>query len=71
VFSTDSSSSTPTWLGTRELAERQARHDGVRFEVVTRQQEDLLDYVEKRGRWPSSDQCYFTSDLSRPFSRGC
>ncbi len=27
------------WPGTRELAERQARHYGVRFEVVTRQQE--------------------------------
>ena len=53
------------WPGTRELAERQARHYGVRFEVVKRQQGDLLDYVEKRGRWPSPAQRYCTSDLKR------
>ena len=38
-FSTDSSSPPPTWPGTRELAERQVRQYGVRFEVVKRQQE--------------------------------
>ena len=53
------------WPGTRELAEHQARHYGVRFEVVTRQQGDLLEYVEKRGRWPSPAQRYCTSDLKR------
>jgi 3'-phosphoadenosine 5'-phosphosulfate sulfotransferase (PAPS reductase)/FAD synthetase len=53
------------WAGTRELAERQARHYGVRFEVVKRKQGDLLEYVEKRGRWPSPAQRYCTSDLKR------
>jgi hypothetical protein len=49
-FSTASSSSTPTWPGTRELAERQARQYGVRFEVVKHKQGDLLDYLQKRER---------------------
>jgi 3'-phosphoadenosine 5'-phosphosulfate sulfotransferase (PAPS reductase)/FAD synthetase len=53
------------WKGTRELAERQARHYGVRFEVVRRRRGDLLQYVEKRGRWPSPAQRYCTSDLKR------
>jgi 3'-phosphoadenosine 5'-phosphosulfate sulfotransferase (PAPS reductase)/FAD synthetase len=51
------------WPGTRELAERQARRYGLRFEVVRRKQGDLLQYVEKRGRWPSPAQRYCTSDM--------
>ena len=70
VFSTFSSSSPPTWPGTRELALRQVRQYGVQFEVVTRQQEDLLDHLQKRERWPSPAQRYFTSDPSGPFARG-
>jgi 3'-phosphoadenosine 5'-phosphosulfate sulfotransferase (PAPS reductase)/FAD synthetase len=53
------------WKGTRELAERQARHYGVRFEVVRRRQNDLLDHVLARGRWPSPAQRCCTSDHKR------
>jgi 3'-phosphoadenosine 5'-phosphosulfate sulfotransferase (PAPS reductase)/FAD synthetase len=53
------------WAGTRDLAERQAQNYGVRFEVVRRKQGDLLQYVEKRGRWPSPAQRYCTSDFKR------
>ncbi|HEX5271110.1 MAG TPA: phosphoadenosine phosphosulfate reductase family protein [Gemmataceae bacterium] len=53
------------WAGTRELAERQARHYGVRFEVVLRSQNDLLDHVLARGRWPSPSARYCTSDHKR------
>lgn len=53
------------WDGTRELAEEQARHYGVRFEVVRREAGDLLDQVEARGMWPSSQQRYCTSDQKR------
>jgi 3'-phosphoadenosine 5'-phosphosulfate sulfotransferase (PAPS reductase)/FAD synthetase len=53
------------WPGTRELAERQARHYGLRFEVVRRNGGDLLDYVRKRGKWPSAKARYCTSDFKR------
>ena len=56
------------WKGTRELAEAQAAHYGVRFEVVTyigKNGPTLLDYVRKRGKWPSSKMRYCTSDLKR------
>lgn len=53
------------WAGVRELAERQARHYGVRFEVVTRAQGDLLTHVRQRGMWPSSTARYCTSDHKR------
>jgi hypothetical protein len=36
------------WDGTRELAEEQARHYGLRFEVVSRPQGDILDEVRQR-----------------------
>lgn len=50
------------WKGTRALAERQARHYGLRFEVVARDR-DLLHQVEhERGLWPSSAARYCTSD---------
>jgi 3'-phosphoadenosine 5'-phosphosulfate sulfotransferase (PAPS reductase)/FAD synthetase len=52
------------WKGTRELAERQAKHYGLRFEVISRNQ-DLLDHVEARGMWPSSQARYCTSDHKR------
>ena len=50
------------WAGTRELAERQARRYGLRFEVVRREQNDLLDHVAARGKWPSYSTRYCTSD---------
>lgn len=53
------------WKGTRDLAERQARHYGFRFEVVRRPQGDLLSHVTKRGKWPSSTARYCTSDHKR------
>jgi 3'-phosphoadenosine 5'-phosphosulfate sulfotransferase (PAPS reductase)/FAD synthetase len=53
------------WAGTRELAEEQARHYGLRFEVVSRPEGDLLDHVLARGRWPSSTTRYCTSDHKR------
>ncbi len=53
------------WQGTRELAEEQARHYGVRFEVVSRPQGDLLQQVEERGMWPDSQARFCTSDQKR------
>lgn len=53
------------WAGTRDLAERQAQHYGVRFEFVARRQNDLLDHVTARGKWPSSQARYCTSDHKR------
>ncbi len=52
------------WAGTRELAERQAAHYGIRFVAVSRDQ-DLLDQVAQRGMWPSSSARYCTSDHKR------
>jgi 3'-phosphoadenosine 5'-phosphosulfate sulfotransferase (PAPS reductase)/FAD synthetase len=53
------------WRGTRELAQKQADHYCVRFEVVKRRQNDLLDHVRQRGMWPSSKARYCTSDHKR------
>jgi 3'-phosphoadenosine 5'-phosphosulfate sulfotransferase (PAPS reductase)/FAD synthetase len=55
------------WPGTRELAEEQARHYGVRFEVVSRvhKQGDLLRQIEQRGMFPDSQNRYCTSDQKR------
>lgn len=53
------------WEGTRELAERQARAYGVRFEAVQRDGLDLLDQVRVRGKWPASNARYCTSDFKR------
>jgi 3'-phosphoadenosine 5'-phosphosulfate sulfotransferase (PAPS reductase)/FAD synthetase len=53
------------WEGTRELAEEQARHYGLRFEVVSRPQGDLLEHVEQHGKWPGPDTRYCTSDHKR------
>lgn len=53
------------WTGTRELAERQAKHYGARFEVVSRRQGDLLQHVRDRGMWPGGTTRYCTSDHKR------
>jgi 3'-phosphoadenosine 5'-phosphosulfate sulfotransferase (PAPS reductase)/FAD synthetase len=50
------------WAGTAELAAEQAAHYGVRFELVSRPQGDLLDQIEARGMFPSSTARYCTSD---------
>jgi 3'-phosphoadenosine 5'-phosphosulfate sulfotransferase (PAPS reductase)/FAD synthetase len=53
------------WPGTRELAEEQAEHYGLRFIVCSRPQGDLLDHVAERGMWPSNAARYCTSDHKR------
>lgn len=58
------------WPGTRELAEEQAKHYGLRFEVVkyrTKNGEEinLLEYARRRGKWPSSTTRYCTSEFKR------
>lgn len=53
------------WAGTRDLAERQAKHYGFRFVVVRREKGDLLDQVEARGMWPDRGNRYCTSDQKR------
>ena len=53
------------WQGTRELAEAQAKHYGIRFEVAKKNGGDLLEHIEKRGMWPSSQARYCTSDYKR------
>ena len=53
------------WSGTPELAHAQAAHYGIPFTVVRRTGGDLLDYVAKRGKWPSSTARYCTSDFKR------
>jgi 3'-phosphoadenosine 5'-phosphosulfate sulfotransferase (PAPS reductase)/FAD synthetase len=53
------------WQGTRELAEAQAKHYNIRFEVVKKNGGDLLEHIEKRGMWPSNQQRYCTSDYKR------
>lgn len=58
------------WPGTRELAEEQARHYGLRFEAVHRrtaggERQTLLEHVRARGKWPSSTARYCTSDMKR------
>lgn len=52
------------WEGTRDLAERQAKHYGLPFKAVSRKQ-DLLDHIEERGMWPDSQARYCTSDHKR------
>ena len=50
------------WAGTRALAQEQAEAYGVRFEVVSRDQ-DLLDQIEQRGKFPGAGLArYCTSD---------
>ena len=50
------------WEGVPELAREQAEHYGLRFEIVTRPQGDLLQQIEDRGMFPSSTARYCTSD---------
>lgn len=53
------------WKGTAELAEEHAAHYGIRFIKVSRPQGDLLDHIEKHGKFPSSTTRYCTSDHKR------
>lgn len=52
------------WEGTRELAERQAQHYGLRFEVVRNgSHADLLARIAKRGQFPGRTTRYCTSEF--------
>jgi 3'-phosphoadenosine 5'-phosphosulfate sulfotransferase (PAPS reductase)/FAD synthetase len=58
------------WHGTTRLAEMQAELFGFKFFISRRRdkngkEETLLEYVERRGKWPSSTQRYCTSDFKR------
>lgn len=53
------------WPGTPEIAEAQAHHMGVRFLKVRRPQGDLLEQVEKMGKWPMPTQRFCTADHKR------
>lgn len=53
------------WEGTKELAQQQAEHYGIRFEVVKNEKRDLLEAIEMRKKWPSSSTRYCTSDFKR------
>lgn len=58
------------WAGVQELATRQADHYGLEIRVVERRQKDgssdtILDYVERRGAWPSSTVRFCTSEFKR------
>lgn len=50
------------WQGTKDLAATQAAHYGLRFELVKRNQGDLLDHIEARGMFPGPATRYCTSD---------
>lgn len=63
------------WPGVKELVQKQADVFGLRTEFSKYRNKEgqeltLLDYVRKRGKWPSSKQRYCTSDFKRgPGSR--
>lgn len=58
------------WPGTKELVKKQADHFGLRV-VFSKYQDEygkeltLLEYVKKRGKWPSRNQRWCTSDFKR------
>lgn len=58
------------WGGTKELAKEQADLFGLDFYMSKRvdkdgYEESLLEYAERRGKWPSSTQRWCTSDFKR------
>lgn len=58
------------WTGTKELAKEQADLFGLETYYSKRRDKDgkeetLLEYVERRGKWPSNKQRYCTSDFKR------
>jgi len=53
------------WPGTKQLAQRQAELLGIPFVIVRKNGGDLLDYAEHRGKWPSSQARWCTSDFKR------
>jgi 3'-phosphoadenosine 5'-phosphosulfate sulfotransferase (PAPS reductase)/FAD synthetase len=63
------------WPGTKELVYKQSEFFGVETYISRRRnsngvEETLLDYVARRGKWPSNKQRFCTSDFKRgPGSR--
>lgn len=58
------------WPGSMDLARKQAEIHGVRFEVsryrnIAGEEPGLLDYIRKRGKWPSSTTRFCTSEYKR------
>jgi 3'-phosphoadenosine 5'-phosphosulfate sulfotransferase (PAPS reductase)/FAD synthetase len=59
------------WEGTKELVQKQADFFGItkicysKRVDKTGREETLLEYVERRGKWPSKMQRYCTSDFKR------
>lgn len=56
------------WGGTKLLARKQAESYGLPFIVANKTDDnalDLLQYIERRRKWPSAKQRYCTSDYKR------
>lgn len=58
------------WKGTKQLAKEQALFFGLPIHFSKRvdqngKEETLLEYVLRRGKWPSNKQRYCTSDFKR------
>lgn len=58
------------WKGTRKLVKTQSKHFGLKTYYSKRRdkngyEETLLEYVERRGKWPANEQRYCTSDFKR------
>lgn len=58
------------WKGTKELAQRQAEMFGLEIYYSKRRnkagrEETLIEYAERRGKWPSNKQRWCTSDYKR------
>lgn len=58
------------WKGAKELVIQQAELYGLETYISKRRdkdgyEENLLEYVERRGKWPSNKQRYCTSDFKR------
>lgn len=58
------------WKGTKELVQKQSDIFGLKVYYSKRRNKDgheetLLEYAERRGKWPSNKQRYCTSDFKR------
>ncbi len=58
------------WKGTKELLQKQSDLFGLKTYYSKRRNKDkyeetLLEYIERRGMWPSNKQRYCTSDFKR------
>lgn len=58
------------WKGTKELAQKQSDLFGLKAYYSRRRnkagyEETLLEYAERRGKWPANKQRYCTSDFKR------